>query len=145
VNASYHITLRKHWYEVDGWLDGWLDLLSSGIQTGLIPPSRVFVFCSNVRFDLLHTCIHVLYNSSSNVIHGVGRRCWSSSDPDEAQHSAWIRALRLVVDHQPSQSAHIPMYRCNDRTVIKLPLQSLILVGNRIKSHARAGTILYTM
>jgi hypothetical protein len=44
VNASYHITLRKHWYEVDGWLDGWLDLLSSGIQTGLIPPSRVFVF-----------------------------------------------------------------------------------------------------
>jgi hypothetical protein len=28
VNA----TLRKHWYEVNGWLDGWLDLLSSGLN-----------------------------------------------------------------------------------------------------------------
>jgi hypothetical protein len=51
VNA----TLRKHWYEVDGWLDGWLGLLSSGIQIGFFR-LVCLSFCSNIRLDLLPVC-----------------------------------------------------------------------------------------
>jgi hypothetical protein len=106
-----------------GWMVGWICfrlVYRSDSSVSCVYPFAVTQgsICCPCALEPLEQC-------SMYSIACAGRRCWSSPDSSGAQRFARVGALRLVVDHQPSQNAHIPTYQYNDHKVIEIPVQLL--------------------